>query len=82
MDKSINRVRQKPNGLEKNKLDPYLTPDTKVNPTQIKRAKYGEKFKHNIWKLKKKLGIVEILLNKIKGKKKTSKYKEVKDGAT
>lgn len=48
MDKSINRVRQKPNGLEKNKLDPYLTPDTKVNPTQIKRAKYGEKFKHNI----------------------------------
>lgn len=54
MDKSINRVRQKPNGLEKNKLDPYLTPDTKVNPTQIKRAKYGEKIQTQHMKVKKK----------------------------
>ena len=31
---------------------------------------------------KKNLGMVEILLNKIKGKKKLKSYKEVKDGTT
>lgn len=38
----------------------------------------------NTWELKKNLGMVEILLNKIKGKKKkqTQKQKEVKDGTT
>ena len=41
----------------------------------------------NTWELKKKnLGMVEILLNKIKGKKKKKtnlkSYKEVKDGTT
>lgn len=36
----------------------------------------------NTWELKKSLGMVEILLNKIKGKKKPQKQKEVKDGTT
>lgn len=38
----------------------------------------------NTWEFKKNLGMVEILLNKIKGKKKKQlkSYKEVKDGTT
>lgn len=53
MDKPVNGVKQKPINWEKSKWDPYLTPNTKINSTQTKRAKYEKKISNKIYELKK-----------------------------
>lgn len=66
---------------KKKKFDPYLTPHTKENSIQTKGAKYEKNSNKIHESLKKKnLGMLEILLTKIKGKKKKKATKKSKMG--